>query len=245
MPKTAAEKRAAFRELHRAGCFVLPNPWDIGSARMFERLGFSALASTSSGYAWTTGRPDYGVTRADVLAHLAALSAAVDLPVNADFEAGFADDPEGVAESVRLAIEAGVAGLSIEDRGPAGLYDKATALERLGAARRAVEAAGGGAILVARTEILLDDPDSGLDGDRQARRFRRRRRRLPLRARRAQAGRHPRHGRGGRAEAASTCWSWTPPCPCRPSPISASGASASAARWRGSAGRPSSARPNR
>jgi len=158
MPKTAAEKRAAFRELHRAGCFVLPNPWDVGSARMFERLGFSALASTSSGYAWTTGRPDYGVTRADVLAHLAALSAAVDLPVNADFEAGFADNPEGVAESVRLAIEAGVAGLSIEDRGPAGLYDKATALERLGAARRAVEAAGGEAILVARTEILLDDP---------------------------------------------------------------------------------------
>jgi 2-methylisocitrate lyase-like PEP mutase family enzyme len=156
MPKTPAEKRAAFRELHHEGCFVLPNPWDVGSARMFQHLGFSALASTSSGFAWTTGRPDYGVKRQDVLDHLKALCAAVDLPVNADFESGFADDPAGVAESVRLAIEAGVAGLSIEDRGPGGLYDKATAVERLHAAREAMGAAG--AILVARTEILLDDP---------------------------------------------------------------------------------------
>ncbi|HXT07516.1 MAG TPA: isocitrate lyase/phosphoenolpyruvate mutase family protein [Roseiarcus sp.] len=158
MPKTAAEKRAAFRELHRAGCFVLPNPWDVGSARLFERHGFQALASTSSGYAWTTGRPDFGVSRADVLAHLAALCAAVDLPINADYESGFAADAEGVAESVRLAIEAGVAGLSIEDRGPDGLYDKATALERLAAARRAIKAAGGDTLLVARAEILLSDP---------------------------------------------------------------------------------------
>jgi len=158
MPKTAAEKRAAFRELHRAGCFVLPNPWDIGSARLFERLGFASLASTSSGYAWTTGRPDYGVARADVLAHLTALCAAVDLPVNADYEAGFALDAQGVGQSVRLAIEAGVAGLSIEDRGPDGLYDKATALERLTEARRAIDAAGGDAVLVARAEALLIDP---------------------------------------------------------------------------------------
>ena len=154
MPRTVAEKRAAFRELHRAGCFVLPNPWDIGSARLFERLGFQALASTSSGYAWTTGRPDYGVTRPDALTHLAALCSAVDLPVNADYESGFAADPPGVAESVRLAIEAGVAGLSIEDRSPDGLYDKATALERLAAAR----SVAGDATLVARAEILLIDP---------------------------------------------------------------------------------------
>ena len=158
MPKTPTEKRAAFRDLHREGCFVLPNPWDVGSARMFEHLGFSALASTSSGFAWTIGRPDYGVARQDVLDHLKALCAAVDLPVNADFESGFADDPAGVAASVGLAIEAGVAGLSIEDRGRSGLYDKATALERLDAARAAIDAAGGDAILVARTEILFDDP---------------------------------------------------------------------------------------
>ena len=155
MSKTPAEKRAAFRELHREGCFVLPNPWDVGSARMFQHLGFAALASTSSGFAWTIGRPDYGVRRQDVLDHLKALCAAVDLPVNADFESGFADNPAGVAESVRLAIEAGVAGLSIEDRGPSGLYVKATALERLHAARDAIGATG--AILVARTEILLED----------------------------------------------------------------------------------------
>ncbi len=156
MSKTPTEKRAAFRDLHREGCFVLPNPWDAGSARMLQHLGFVALASTSSGFAWTIGRPDYGVQRQDVLDHLKTLCAAVDLPVNADFEAGFADDPAGVAESVRMAVETGVAGLSIEDRAPGGLYDKATALQRLQAAREAIGASG--AILVARTEILLDDP---------------------------------------------------------------------------------------
>ena len=155
---TLAEKRAAFRALHAEGCFVMPNPWDAGSARMLQHLGFKALASTSSGFAWTRGRPDYYVRREDVLAHLAQLNRAVDLPINADFESGFADAPEGVAESVRLAVEAGVAGLSIEDRNlQAGgaLYDRRTALERLGAARRAL---GDDVILVARTEILLDDP---------------------------------------------------------------------------------------
>src|SRR5262249_49185424 len=116
MTRTTAEKRARFRALHASGCLVLPNPWDVGSARMFQHLGFEALASTSRGYAWSTGRPDYGVTRSDVLGHLSALSGAVDLPVNADFESGFATDPQGVAESVRLAIGTGVAGLSIEDR---------------------------------------------------------------------------------------------------------------------------------
>jgi 2-methylisocitrate lyase-like PEP mutase family enzyme len=155
---TTTEKRAAFRALHAEGCFVLPNPWDVGSARMLEHLGFKALASTSSGCAWTQGHPDYGIAREDALAHLAALAEAVSLPLNADFESGFAETPEGVAESVRLVAAAGVAGLSIEDRNrEAGgaLYGRAMALERLAAAR---QAAGPDVILVARTELLLDDP---------------------------------------------------------------------------------------
>src|SRR5829696_6382436 len=100
MPRTTAEKRAAFRALHERGCFVIPNPWDAGSARMLEHLGFPALATTSTGFAWTTGRADYAVPRADVLAHLTSISASVDLPVNADFEGGFAVSPDGVADSV-------------------------------------------------------------------------------------------------------------------------------------------------
>lgn len=161
MTRTVAEKRASFRALHQQGCFVLPNPWDAGSARMLQHLGFVALASTSSGFAWTTGRSDYGVSRDDVLAHLTALSAAVDLPVNADFESGFAEAPEGVAVNVGLAIQTGVAGLSIEDRGleaPFVLYDTALAVERIRAARAAIDQSGQNVILVARTEGLLRDP---------------------------------------------------------------------------------------
>lgn len=164
MPRTrpsTAEKRASFRAMHEKGCFVLPNPWDIGSARLLEHAGFAALASTSSGAAWTQGRPDYGSTREDVLAHLTELSAAVDLPINADFESGFAHEPEGVAESVRLAIDTGIAGLSIEDRdsrqSEGGLYDLKLAIERIRAARHAIDASGTGVILVARTEGLLAD----------------------------------------------------------------------------------------
>ena len=162
MSRTTEEKRAAFRALHREGCFVLPNPWDVGSARMLQHLGFGALASTSSGYAWTTGRPDYATRRDDVLEHLRAVSAAVDLPVNADFEAGFSHSPEGVADNVRLAIATGIAGLSIEDRDVdnGGLYDMATALERLKAARVAIDQSGEDVLLVARTEGLLIDADA-------------------------------------------------------------------------------------
>lgn len=162
MAVTISEKRTRFRALHESGCFVLPNPWNVGSARMFQRLGFEALASTSSGYAWSTGRPDYAVPLDDVLRHLATLCAAVELPINADFEAGFAPDPEGVAANVRLAIETGVAGLSIEDRDIANarLFDKETALERLRAARLAIDRSGENVLLVARTEILLDEPDA-------------------------------------------------------------------------------------
>ena len=161
MPRTVAEKRAAFRALHEQGCFVIPNPWDVGSARLLQHLGFKALASTSSGFAWTIGRPDNGVTCDDVVAHLAAMSSAVDLPVNADFESGFATDPEGVARNVTRAVAAGVSGLSIEDRdldNPSALHDKSLAIERIRAARAAIDAADKNVILVARTEGMLDDP---------------------------------------------------------------------------------------
>lgn len=163
MTRSIEEKRAAFRALHQQGCFVLPNPWDVGSARMLQHLGFAAVASTSSGYAWSTGRADYAVTRRDVLEHLAMLCSAIDLPVNADFESGFATAPEGVAASVGLAIQTGVAGLSIEDRSidaAAGLYDKALAVERIRAARAAIDASGQDVVLVARTEGLLGDPEA-------------------------------------------------------------------------------------
>lgn len=161
MPKTPQHKRAVFRALHEQGCFVLPNPWDVGSARMLQNMGFAALASSSSGYAWTTGRADYAVTLTDVLEHLTMLCMAVDLPVNADFESGFAPDAQGVYDNVTRAIQTGVAGVSIEDRvfdTASGLYDTATAVQRVQAARRAIDASGEDVILVARTEILLCDP---------------------------------------------------------------------------------------
>src|ERR1700750_2180621 len=110
-----ADKRAAFRKLHESGCFVIPNPWDVGSARYLVHLGFKAIASTSSGLAFSRGQADNAVGRDAVLAHLAELVDAVDVPVNADFENGFAHDPKGVAESVRLGARTGVAALSIED----------------------------------------------------------------------------------------------------------------------------------
>jgi 2-methylisocitrate lyase-like PEP mutase family enzyme len=161
MSRSIAERRAEFRRLHQSGCFALPNPWDLGSARMLQHMGFKAVASTSSGYAWSTGRPDHGIGRGEMLEHLRALCAAIDLPVNADFESGFARDAAGVAESVRLVIDAGVAGFSIEDhdRETKGrLYDLPTAVERICAARAAIDRSGHDVILVARTEGLLADP---------------------------------------------------------------------------------------
>jgi 2-methylisocitrate lyase-like PEP mutase family enzyme len=109
------EKREAFRQLHASGCFVIPNPWDVGSARYLASLGFPALATTSSGFAWSRGRTDNDVTLEDVLLHLEEVAAGVDVPVNADFEGGFAVEPAGVAANVRRAVAAGVAGISIED----------------------------------------------------------------------------------------------------------------------------------
>lgn len=161
MDPTVAAKRAAFRKLHEQGCFVLPNPWDVGSARLLQHLGFSALASSSAGFAWTMGRADHVVTHDALLEHLALLCDAVDLPVNADYESGFASDPDGVATNVALAIETGLAGLSIEDldeRG--GLYATPLAVERVRAARAAIDASGEDVILVARTEGMLHDPEA-------------------------------------------------------------------------------------
>jgi len=153
-----ADKRRAFHRLHDSGCFVIPNPWDPGSARYLQSLGFRALATTSAGFAWSKARPDNGATRAQVIVHLQEMVAATDVPVNADFESGFAADAAGVAASVRLAVEAGVAGLSIEDStGDAArpLHDLDTAVERMRAARRAIDAMGGDTLLVGRAECFL------------------------------------------------------------------------------------------
>jgi len=157
-PSTIAARRRAFRALHETGCFVIPNPWDAGSARYLESLGFKALATTSSGFAWTQAQADGAMSRDAVIAHLREIVAATDLPVNADFESGYGADPQAVAESVRLAIETGVAGLSIEDStGDAEqpIHDLATAVARLRAARAAIDAAGGDTLLVGRAENFL------------------------------------------------------------------------------------------
>jgi 2-methylisocitrate lyase-like PEP mutase family enzyme len=157
MPSTA-EKRATFRELHKSGCFVIPNPWDIGTARYLQGLGFKALASTSAGFAFTLGLPDGAVSREVMLAHFRDIVAATDVPVNADFEGGYADAPEGVAESVRLCIDTGVAGLSIEDStsDPAiPLYEFDLALARVHAARAAIDRAGGDVVFTARSEGFI------------------------------------------------------------------------------------------
>ncbi|MBI1683760.1 isocitrate lyase/PEP mutase family protein [Caulobacter hibisci] len=148
-------RRAAFRALHQDGFFVLPNPWDAGSAVRLQKLGFKALASTSAGMAWSWGRADGEVTVDEVLEHLRLLVAATDLPVNADFEAGFADTPEGVGANVALAVETGVAGLSIEDRIGKELYDLPEAVARIAAARAAIDASGQDVMLIGRTEGFL------------------------------------------------------------------------------------------
>ena len=163
MNPTIADRRAAFRALHQQGCFVLPNPWDPGSARLLEGLGFKALATTSSGHAWSLGRPDGAIARAQTLDHLRTMVEATALPLNADFESGFADDPDGVAESVRMAVATGVAGLSIEDStGDADhpLRDLDAAVARLRAARAAIDEAGGDTLLVGRAEnFFVGRPD--------------------------------------------------------------------------------------
>jgi 2-methylisocitrate lyase-like PEP mutase family enzyme len=170
MPVTTADKRATFRKMHESGCFVLPNPWDIGSAKALQHMGFKAIASTSAGFAWSIGKADNRVTLDDVCAHLEALCGAVDLPVNADFEGGFAHEPEQVGANVARAVRTGVAGLSIEDfTGDKAkpLYERAVAIERIKAARAAVDADNSGVILVGRCEgFLVGQPDLDMVIDR-------------------------------------------------------------------------------
>jgi 2-methylisocitrate lyase-like PEP mutase family enzyme len=150
------EKRRRFRQLHENGCFAIPNPWDIGSARYLQHLGFKAIATTSAGFAFSRGLPDGAIGRDEMLAHIRELVEATDVPVNADFENGYADDPNDVAESVRLCVTTGVAGLSIEDaadRKESPVYDVGLAVERIRAAREAI--GDSGVLLVGRAEGFL------------------------------------------------------------------------------------------
>ena len=155
---STADKRKTFRKLHEAGCFVIPNPWNVGSARYLQGLGFKALATTSAGHAHAQGFADGAQSRDDVLAHYRELAAATDVPLNADFENGFADDPAGVADSVTRCIETGVAGLSIEDspnNSATPLYDFDLSVARVKAARAAVDRAGGDVVFTARAENFI------------------------------------------------------------------------------------------
>lgn len=159
-------RRQEFRALHEEGCFVMPNPWDVGSARYLQHLGFPALATTSAGFAFSRGLPDSdsAVSRDRSLAHIAEIAAAVNVPVNADFASGYGTDPQGVADSVARCVATGVAGLSVEDstgERSAPLYDLPVAVERIRAARQAIDQSGGGALLTARAECyLVGHPDA-------------------------------------------------------------------------------------
>jgi 2-methylisocitrate lyase-like PEP mutase family enzyme len=160
----STQNRAAskFRAMHESGCFVLPNPWDIGTAIYLERLGLEALATTSAGFAFSRGKPDGGVPRDEMLAHIREIVEATSLPVNADFQAGYADEPESVAANVQLCIQTGVAGLSIEDntgRSDTPLYEKKLAVERIRAARAQIDGSETGVMLTGRCEAwLVHDP---------------------------------------------------------------------------------------
>ncbi len=157
------ERIAEFHRLHASGCFVMPNPWDVGSARALEKMGFKALATTSAGLAWTLGRTDTQVTLEQSLEHLREVVDAVSLPINADFQGGFAVDPAGVATNVKLAAATGIAGLSIEDStGDEAdpLFEFDLAVERVQAARRAIDESGTGVVLTGRSEgFVVGRPD--------------------------------------------------------------------------------------
>ena len=160
---THENRVAEFHRLHASGCFVMPNPWDVGSARALERLGFPALATTSAGLAWTLGVADTQVTRSQALDHLRLIAAAVRVPVNADFEGGYAVDPDGVAANVTMAVATGIAGLSIEDSSgdeADPLFEFDLAVERVAAARRAIDDSGTGVVLTGRSEgFVCGRPD--------------------------------------------------------------------------------------
>jgi 2-methylisocitrate lyase-like PEP mutase family enzyme len=152
-----------FHQLHAAGCFVIPNPWDEGSARVLEQLGFPALATTSSGFAWSKGRADNHVTLDEALAHFNAVANAVDIPLNGDFEGGFAIEPDGVARNIALAVRTGISGVSIEDSTGSDadpLFDFTLAVERVRAAREAIDASGTKVLLTGRSEgFIVGRPD--------------------------------------------------------------------------------------
>src|SRR5437773_8154663 len=157
-PAQQTSVTATFRTMHESACFVLPNPWDVGTAIYLEHLGFEALATTSAGFAFSRGKCDGGVPRDEMLAHIREIVEATSLPVNADFESGYADEPEGVAANVRLCVNTGVAGLSIEDntgdrKNP--LYKLPLAVARIKAARAAIDASGSEVLLTARAECYL------------------------------------------------------------------------------------------
>ena len=160
----ATDRSRAFHKLHQSGCFVIPNPWDVGSARVLAQLGFPALATTSSGFAWSLGRPDHNhVSLNEALTHFRSIAESVDVPVNADFEGGFAIEPAGVGANVAAATTTGIAGLSIEDStgDPSNpLFDFALAVERIHAARQAIDESGTGVVLTGRSEgFIVGRPD--------------------------------------------------------------------------------------
>jgi 2-methylisocitrate lyase-like PEP mutase family enzyme len=160
---TARDRVRTFQHLHRSGCFVIPNPWDIGSARVLAQLGFPALATTSSGFAWSLGRSDNRVFLDEALAHMQSIAESVDIPVSADFEGGFATQPEGVAANVARAVRTGIAGLSVEDSTgdpSAPLFDFSLAVDRIRAARHALDDSDTGVLLTARSEgFIVGRPD--------------------------------------------------------------------------------------
>ena len=159
----ADDRVTAFQDLHASGCFVMANPWDVGSAKALEQMGFKALATTSAGFAWTMGRADNGVTLDEMLEHLRLVANAVTVPVNADFEGAFASKPDQVHANVKLATVTGVAGLSVEDStgdDANPLYDFDVAVERVKAARRAIDESGTGVVLTGRSEgFVCGRPD--------------------------------------------------------------------------------------
>jgi 2-methylisocitrate lyase-like PEP mutase family enzyme len=165
---TVSDKRRTFRKLHESGCFVIPNPWNVGTARYLQGLGFKALATTSSGFAHAQGYADGGLDLDAVLAHFAEIAAGADVPLNADFEDGLADDLDGLTHNVTRCIATGVAGLSIEDspnNGRTPLYELDTAIARVKVARAAIDRAGGEVVFTARAENFIrgvDDLDDAI-----------------------------------------------------------------------------------